>query len=203
MRTAFRASVVALALVGLLAAAQQIQQANGAKIAFVNGRELLQQAPGRAEAQATLDREVAGFDASVKRLGDSVQAKQRRYQTEEATLSPAARDTRQKEITAALEHYSKVRDSLETVVQRRQADLFQPILDMVNRVLAEVRTEEGYAVIHDISAQGGGIVAYDKNLDITDRILPRVKRQTAPKLPGAPASGPAGVSKIPPPPPSR
>jgi outer membrane protein len=200
MKPGIRAATVALMLVGLtgLAAAQ----AAVPRVAFVNGRELLNGAPGRAEAQATLDREVAQFDASVKRLGDTVQAKQRRYQQEEASLSPAVREQRQKDINDSMEKYQRTRDSLENVVQRRQADLFQPILDLVNKVLADVRAEDGYSVIFDISAPGAGIVAFDKNLDITDKILPRVKRQPKPPIPGAPAAGAAGVTR-PPPPPAR
>lgn len=200
MRTAIRAGVVALVLVGVMAATSQVAVV---KVAFVNGRELLNQAPGRTEAQTTLDREVAGFDAYAKRQGDTVTARQRKYQQEEASLSPAVREQRQKEITDLIEKYQRTRDSLENLVQRRQADLFQPILDLVNKVLADVRAEEGYSIIFDISAAGGGIVAYDKNLDITDKILPRVKRQPKPPTAGAPASGAAGVTRPPPPPPGR
>jgi outer membrane protein len=149
-----------------------------------------------------LQKEVDGYQILVKRLADSAKAKQDRLKAEEATLSPAVRTQRQNEVNDAVEKFTRTRDSLEATIQRRQAELMQPILDLVNKVLSEVRTEDGYAAILDISSNNGLLVAYDKNLDITDRVLPKVRSRPAPKLPavaGAPATGPAGVStKIPP-----
>jgi hypothetical protein len=62
---------------------------------------------------------------------------------------------------------------------------------LLEKVIADTRTEEGYWMILDISANQGFIVALDKNMDITDRIMAKYKTALAamPPAPPAPASG--------------
>ena len=73
-----------------------------------------------------------------------------------------------------------------------------PIMEQVKKVLDDIRIEDGYAMI--INGDPNLILAYDKNLDITDRVVARLKtiaaRPVAPK-PGVPASAPAGVTRKP------
>jgi outer membrane protein len=197
MSMTFRVAVTSLALVGISGFVYNDSQQAGIKIAFVNGEQLLDQAPGRAAAEAALQKDQTNYQAHLKRLGDSVQARRSKYLEEQAGLSPAARTAREKEIGDMVDRAQRTSDSLENVLTKRQSELLQPILDLVNKVLSDVRTEEGYTAIWNIASRTGGLVAYDKNLDITDRVLLRVKAQPAPKPPtaGAPATGAAGVTR--------
>ena len=71
----------------------------------------------------------------------------------------------------------------------------QPILENVRKVLDELRTEGGYSFIFDVSA-GSFIVSADKNLDITDRVVSKLKLSApkmAPKAAAKPALGPASA----------
>ena len=84
-----------------------------------------------------------------------------------------------------------------------------PITDQVKKVIDDIRIEEGYAIILDNAPGAGNIVAADKNLDITDKIVSRLHATPASKIaapaatkPGAPAS-PAGVGKPPVKPPTQ
>ena len=66
----------------------------------------------------------------------------------------------------------------------------------------DIRVEDGYAIILDNAPGAGNIVSADKNLDITDRVVSRLRATPAAKIaapatkPGAPAA-PAGVGKPP------
>jgi hypothetical protein len=79
--------------------------------------------------------------------------------------------------------------------------VLQPIIDAVNKVLADIRQEDGYSIIWNLD-DANGIVAFDKNLDITDTVLARVRRipplpvppsilKDKPKIPPVPAPEPA------------
>ena len=79
-----------------------------------------------------------------------------------------------------------------------------PITDQVKKVIDDIRVEDGYAIILDNAPGAGNIVSADKNLDITDRVVSRLRATPATKIaapaatkPGAPAS-PAGVTGRPP-----
>jgi outer membrane protein len=82
-------------------------------------------------------------------------------------------------------------------MQTRQAQLVKPIMERVQSVIEAIRSEDGYAMIFDVGAQVSVVVSADKKLDLTDRVLARLKSQGIP--PVAPASGaipqPAGVTR--------
>ena len=86
-----------------------------------------------------------------------------------------------------------------------------PITDLVKKVLDDIRVEDGYAMILDNAPGASIIVSADKNLDITDRVVSRLKatpaakvkaQETAPATKGAPPA-PAGVTRPPSRPPTQ
>ena len=45
----------------------------------------------------------------------------------------------------------------------------------MNAVIEAVRAEGNYAIIFDVSATGGSIVAADQSLDLTDKVIEKLK----------------------------
>jgi outer membrane protein len=197
--------------VALLAAFPLLAEAQGGqKMAYVNTQAVLASAPGRAEAEATFEKEMTGLRAQVQKLSDSLTALQEAYSKEEATLAPAAKESKLKVLRDKQADYQGQVQKLNDQAGQKEAELMQPIMDAVRRALDDVRAEGGYAFIFDVS-QGQFIVAADKNLDVTDRVVAKL-RLAAPKAapkpatpPAAakppatgPAAAPAGVTKRPP-----
>ena len=100
--------------------------------------------------------------------------------------------------------------ALDIQAQQRQAQLLQPIIDQIKVALEDIRKEEGLTMILDVGSQANPIVAIDKNLNITDKVLVKLRSmpppQAAPAAPAAPAvepptppagpvSAPAGAAK--------
>jgi len=71
MRVFRRAIPFALALVTLLSAGATAQ---GQKIGYIRSSAILDQAPGRAEAEAQFDKETSGYRDQIKRMSDSLNA---------------------------------------------------------------------------------------------------------------------------------
>lgn len=169
------------------------------KFAYINSQTLLQQAPGRAEAEAQFQRELQGYQTEVKRMGDSLQAMVATYEKDQLVMSPAAKEAKQKEIAGKEQEYQKRTAELERKAAAREDELTRPILDNIRKAIEQVRTEEGYAFIFDVAANGG-VVAADKNLEVTSTVLAKL-RSTVSSTPAAPPSGPvakpAGVSSSP------
>lgn len=199
MSTSLRAVVTALALTAGVAGGAAAQTAVP-KIGYINSQTILAQAPGRAEAEAQFEREMTSFRQTVQKMGDSLNLLIANYNKEEVSLSPAAKETRQKAIRAKEEEYSTKTRQLEQQAQQRQMELVEPIMKQINAIITELRRQEGYAMIFDAGSNAGVVVAADSSLNLTDKVLTRLKaagpaRPAAPSAarPAAPAARPAGA----------
>jgi outer membrane protein len=201
MRSTFRATTLALLISGLgsIASAQA-----PIKIAFVNSQALMEAAPGRQAATDLLTKEGQGYQTQLQKMQDSINGLLTKYQKDEPTLSAAAKDTKQKAIQALETEFQAQQLKFQKQFDDRTKEVMAPITDQVKKVIDDIRVEDGYAIILDNAPGAGNIVSADKNLDITDRVVSRLKATPAAKVaapaatkPGAPAS-PAGVTGRPP-----
>lgn len=201
MRLLLRACFIALATSLILVgnAAGQASQAppSGNKIGYINSALLLQQAPGRAEAEAQFEREVGVYRQQIQRMDDSLRTMMAAFDRDAPKLDSATRETRRTTIGRREVEYQGRARGLDSTMQARQAQLVKPIMERVQSVIETIRAEDNYAVILDVGSQVSVVVAADKRLDLTDRVLARLKSQGPP--PAAPASGtipqPAGVTR--------
>ncbi|MBP6775429.1 MAG: OmpH family outer membrane protein [Gemmatimonadaceae bacterium] len=186
----------------LLVSAPSIASAQAAqKFAFINSQAVLQAAPGAVEAQVTLQKELETMRAQVTKLTDSLTAMDEAYKKEELTLSPTAKEARLKTLRDKQAEFQDRVQKLNDQAQQREGELMQPVMESIRKVLDDLRMEGGYSFIFDVAA-GSFIVSADKNLDITDRVLAKL-RLSAPKAaakpPAGPAAAPAGISTKKPP----
>jgi outer membrane protein len=195
--------------VAVLASVPSLASAQGQKVAFVNSQALLQNAPGRADAEATFEKEMVGIRTQLTKLQDSLTAMNEAWAKEEPTLQGAAKEARLKVLREKEQNWGAQAQKLQSQAQERQEELMAPIMDNLRKVLDDVRMEGGYSFIFDVAA-GNFIVSADKNLDITERVMakmrlsapkaaPAARTAPAPKpaTPG-PTSAPAGITKKPP-----
>ena len=202
MNTFVRAGVIALAVIAAAPAAAHAQ--GTLKFAYIDSRAILQAAPGRAEAEAQFQKEMQTYQSQVQKMGDSLNTMVAAYTKSELTLSPAAKESRQKTIRDKEAAYQQRVQGLQEQAQQRQGELMGPIMQQINTAISEVRAAEGYSFIFDVGAQGGVVVAADTTLNITDKVLTRLRTVAArpavsSSVPvpaaGAPMTTPAGIAK--------
>ncbi len=196
-----RALLVAL-LTLLILPAVAVAQGTSVKFAYVDTRELLDKAPGRTDADAQWKKEAQGLQDQVTRMQDSLQAMIAAYQKAEAGLSPAARETRQKGISDKEQEYQTRTQALDLQAQQRQAQLLQPIIDQIKVALEDIRKDEGLTAILDVGSQGNPIVAIDKNLNITDKVLVKLRTMPVPQVTAPKGAAPAAAPAAKPPTPA-
>jgi outer membrane protein len=201
MRSLVNAALGALAftIIAFGTAAAQ----GGAKIAYVNSQEIIAAAPGRAEAEAQIQKDMNSYRDQVQKMGDSLNTLIASYTKSESTLSEAARTAKQKEIQDKEREYQQRVQGLEQKAQQRQAELIRPIMEKINSIIEQVRSEEGYAMVFDAGNQSGVVVAADSTLDITDKVIARLKASggSASSTPAktGPTSQPTGATRKNPP----
>lgn len=175
------------------------------KLAYINSQKILADAPGRAEAESTYNKEMATAREQLTRMDDSLKAMVATYEKDAPALDSVRRDARGKSIRDTEAAFSQRATDLNNQMQQRQADLARPLMDQVSHVLDEVRTQGGYTMIFDVGAQGSALVSADKSLDLTDTVLTRLKALGPPKATATtpapttkqlgPAQKPAGVTR--------
>lgn len=200
MRSSLLATGVAL---GSLLLAGDARAQGGMKIGYINSEILMNAAPGKAAADSALNKLGEGFRAQLGKLQDSAQAILTKYQKEEPKLTQAQKEKYQKDLTDLENELQTKQAQFSQQFSAKQQELLAPITDVVKKVIDDIRVEGGYAIILDNAPGASNIVAADKNLDITDKVVSRLRATPAPKptaaepQKGAPTS-PAGVTRRPP-----
>jgi Outer membrane protein len=189
-RVAATVAALTLSMAGILAA-----QAGGPKIVYVNSQKIIAQAPGRADAEAQFQKEMDQYKAQVQKMGDSLQTMVADYQKAEPTLSQSVKTTRTKDLRDRQQAYQQHVQQLEQTAQQREAELVRPIMEQINKIIEQVRTENGYAFILDAGSQAGVVVAADSSLDITDQVIKRLQAAGPVAMKAAPMQPPSATPK--------
>ncbi len=194
-------------LTALLLAATAAPLAAQHKVAYVDSRRILQEMPNRPQVEARIRTELQGLEARQQKMVDSLNALLTAFQRDSATMSV---DDRNKRFAAMQAYDAAYRDTLESLqaeAQQKQGEAMQPLFDVIRLALEEVRVADGLSMIFDLGAQVNPIVAMDKNLDVSDKVIARIRTMpqarpatpvptpaTTPARPG-PVQQPAGVRR--------
>jgi outer membrane protein len=188
------------------------QSAPVQRFAYVDTRGILDAAPGRAEAEAALQKEAVVWQAQITRMQDSMNTMIAEFQKASPTMTPAVKERRTKELQEKQGEFEKRNTDINAEAERRRTEMLQPILDQIKIVLEDTRQAMGLSAIFDVG-QNATIVAVDKNLNITDRVIAKLRllpppvpttkadaSKSAVPSPSKPASGvpisaPAGVGR--------
>ena len=192
MRSRLRATLLAVTCLALAAAPARAQ---AVKLGYINSAQILAQAPGRAEAEAQFEKEVVAYRAQLQRMNDSLNALAAAFDKDAPKLDSATRERRGAMVRSREAEYQSRARMLDSTMQTRQAELVRPIMERVQKVIEALRAEDGYSMILDVGAQASVVVAADKKLDLTDKVLARLKTMPAPGTTGGPVRTPAGVTR--------
>ena len=199
MLTTLRAAAAALVFTTIAgtARAQTAAAPSPTKIGYVKTEALMASAPGRDAAQATYDKEVAAFTAQQKKWGDSLQKLVDDYKKAAPKLTDAQKQAQELKISGIQTELDAKNQEGQQKMQARMNELLAPLMEVVKKAIEDIRVEDGFAIIFSGDANTP-IVSADKNLDLTDRVVGRLKTIAA-KAPAAPSSmAPSAVVKKPP-----
>ncbi len=201
MRQVLRSALFGVAGLALAAGPLAAQ----AKLGYVNTQAVLAQAPARTSAEAEFNRRMAPLTAEAQKMDSTLKALFASF-TRDTTTPVAQRETRAQEIQQRQQQYQQRMAAIEDTAAAMRQRLMQPIMQQLETALEAVRKEGGYAMLFDVG-QGASIVAADTTLDVTQRVIDKLKSMPAPTAgtaaaPAAPtnpvAPRPAGVGSRPP-----
>ena len=151
------------------------QQSGTQKIGFVNFLGILQQTPGYAQAESTLVNEREASRTEFGKLQAALDSAASDFEQRSVVLSPTARAAKRKELDSQRDQLEQKANELQNRLAARERELAGPIQSRVLAVIEGIRAEGNYGMIFDVSPASSAIVSADKSLDLTDKVLQRLK----------------------------
>jgi Skp family chaperone for outer membrane proteins len=124
---------------------------------------------------AELNKREKEFTDKQKALADT----QTKLQNGEKTLSDAAKGDLAKQIDRMNVELQRMNDDAQKDLGEMQQQLFRPIAERTQKVLQTYSTENGFAVVFDVSSQASSIIYVQEIADITTEIIRRVDADAA------------------------
>lgn len=178
------AALLALALAPGTATAQQ-----ALKLGFVDSNKIIEAAPGVSEAKATYEKQATGWKNELATRKKELDGLYEEYQKQAAILSPDKKTEKQQLITTKerdMQQYFQTKFGPQGEAGTKEKELLRPIYDQINKAIEEVRSSEGYSLIFDL--QAGALAAGDPSLDLTEKVIARLKTESTAATPAPQSS---------------
>jgi len=146
------------------------------RLAFISSRTILDSTPGYAAAESTFFREFQAMRDEVQKLQQQLDSAVQAFDQASIALSPAAKDVRRRELQQMQDRVTQRSSELDARARSRNQELLGPFQARINTIIQGVRAEGNYAMIFDADAQGNGIVAADPMLNLTAKVIERVRQ---------------------------
>jgi len=153
-------SIVSLFLFSGLITAQEL------KFGHINIQELIVELPAKKEADQKLQAEAQVLQTRMQKMSEEHENKFKEYLAERETMPELIRATMEKEIQDIEQRLQNYQNMAQQTLSKKEQELYQPILEKIQKAIDAVGQEKGFIYIFDLSSQ---VVLYhsDKSVDCT------------------------------------
>jgi outer membrane protein len=127
--------------------------AQDVKLGHVNSQEILTAMPERATIEKTLSDLQSQWEKELAKMREEYYAKIKEFQDKQATMPESIKQARQSEIADMEQRITTFNQTATTDLQKKQQELFAPVIEKVKKAITEVGTEGNYLYIFDLSTQ--------------------------------------------------
>jgi len=153
---------ITILFVALLISGMSFAQTN-AKFGYIDSNKILTEMPETDSLQQELKNYADYLDQQMQTMGQEYQKKVQDYQQNVDGMSDLIRQTKEKEITDLQQRIQDFRASADQDLQKKQQELFNPLIQKIKDAITAVGKENGYNYILDI---GTGAVVYYEGDDV-------------------------------------
>lgn len=160
-----------LAIVVMTAFAFNAQaQIKAYKFGYVNSLELLEAVPEKKTADTELEKYSTELGATLEKMYMEYQKKIQDFQrdAQAGTMSEVVQEVKAKEIQDLETRIQSFQESGEEKLAKKRQTLYQPLVEKINKAIADVAKEGGYTYIFDTSS--GSILHVDESENIINTI---------------------------------
>ncbi len=146
--------------------------AEESKLGHINSQEILTLMPERATIEKTISDLQSQWEKELVKMREEYTSKIKEYQEKQATMPESIKQARQSEIGEIEQRITTFQQTASADLQKKQQELFTPVVEKVKKAITEVGTENNYLYIFDLSTQSI-IYQSPKSSDLT----PLVKKK--------------------------
>ncbi len=139
-----------LLLIVLIVTVAITGNAQQAKIAYINSQQLLESMPAAKEANAQLIAYAGQFDSLYQGYTQEYQLLVNQIQGD-ATMSEVAREAKIQDALMLEQRIQQYEQDSQQKLDKKKADLFQPIISSTTEIIKTVAKENGYTYVIDNS----------------------------------------------------
>ena len=149
----------------LLAAASIAVQAQELKIGYVNSDRVLREATLAKAAQAKLETEFGKRDKDLTDQGNKLKAAGDKFQKDEATLSEAEKNRRQRDLVEMDRDFQRKRRELQEDLNQRKNEELASVVERANKVIKQIFDTEKFDLIVQDALHASN------RIDITKKVI--------------------------------
>lgn len=176
-----RFTILLLFLIGVFTPVQSSAQA--LKIGYANPERIVNELPEFKKVQTDLQKMIQDKEAEISVKRDSLASTFQRYQSIAPTLSQQQNEAEQTKLQAKNDELQELSNTVRIEVQRKQAELLQPLYAKVQEAISAVAKEANLDfVFNRNTSQGDAIIlfvdeAQQTKLDITDKVIAKLTKK--------------------------
>lgn len=142
------------------------------KFGHIDSQALLDMMPQQDSARKALEKEYKQMQSILEEMQVELNKKYDYYLNAQDTLSDFIKKAKEQEMQELQTRIQSYQQEAQSQLQKKEAKLFQPILDKAEKAIKEVGIENGFIYIFDTSSK---VVLFqsDKSIDI----MPLVKKK--------------------------
>jgi outer membrane protein len=123
------------------------------KIGYVNTQEILTAMPEKSTIEKKLSDLQSEMEKEMVKMREEYSTKIKEYQEKQATMPETIKQARQTEIQEIEQRITTFQQTANTDLQKKQQELFAPIIDKVKKAINEIGAETKCTYVFDLSAQ--------------------------------------------------
>lgn len=142
------------------------------KFGHINTNELFALMPERDSAQQILQKYAKELEDQLETMRVELNNKYNDYLNEQENLTTLIKQTKEQEINDLDQRIRGFETTAQQELQRKEAELFQPIYEKANNAIQEVAKENGFTYIFDLVTRT--VLYFSED---SENILPLVKKK--------------------------
>jgi outer membrane protein len=164
---------------GLLAAlvfsTSSVSLAADMKLGYVDMQKAIQSTDAGKKAKKELETDFAAKKKKLESIEKELTAMRDELEKKGMLLEAAAKEKKQREFQERMFEYQKAVGQSQQEIQKREAELTQPILEKLRKTIDKVATADGYTMILEKNEQA--VLWAKKESDLTDKVVQMFEKE--------------------------
>lgn len=153
--------LLAVAIVLFIGVTQMSAQT---KVAHIDTQALVAAMPEMKEAGKELEKISRTYEAELRNLASTFEAKVTRYENEANSKTEEENMARAQELQEMQNNIQEYRQEAMRGLEKKEQDIYQPLLERAKKAIEKVGKEQGFDYVLDSTLGSGVIMANGKDL---------------------------------------